>query len=123
MRKFAARSTSPSCVTFEVLEGAEAEYKKRHDEIWPQLVEAIEGSGLKNYSLFRRGTAVIGYVEAYPDAATAFANVAASEYNSKWSEWFTDLIVNQASDRGDMLSFTEVWHLESAILSERELRV
>jgi L-rhamnose mutarotase len=100
------------CFSFELHEGAEAEYKKRHDEIWPELVEVIQEAGLKNYSLFRRGTLVIGYVEAYPDAATAFAKVGASEYNSKWSEWFKDLIVNQADDQGNMMRFTEVWHLE-----------
>lgn len=100
------------CFTFDIYEGAEDEYKKRHDEIWPELVEVIQSAGLKNYSLFRRGTQIIGYVEAHPDAATAFAKVAESEYNSKWSEWFKDLIVNQASDTGKQLSFTEVWHLD-----------
>lgn len=100
------------CFTFELYEGAEGEYKRRHDEIWPELAKAIQESGLKNYSLFRRGTQVIAYVEAHPDGATAFANVAESEFNSKWSEWFKDLIVNQTSDTGQQLSFTEVWHLE-----------
>ena len=100
------------CFTFDLYEGAEAEYKRRHDEIWPELVTVIREAGLKNYSLFRRGTQIIGYVEAYPDAATAFAKVGESEYNSKWSEWFKDLIVNQATDQGGMLSFTEVWHQE-----------
>jgi len=100
------------CFTFELYEGAEEEYKRRHDEIWPELATAIQESGLKNYSLFRRGTQVIAYVEAHPDAATAFAKIAQSEYNGKWSDWFKDLIVNQASDTGKQLSFTEVWHLE-----------
>lgn len=98
------------CFTFDIYEGAEDEYKKRHDEIWPELVEVIRAAGLKNYSLFRRGTQIIGYVEAYPDAATAFAKVGESEFNTKWSEWFKDLIVNQASDTGKMLSYVEVWH-------------
>lgn len=100
------------CFSFELFEGKEAEYKKRHDEIWPELVQAIQDAGLKNYSLFRRGTLVIGYVEAHPNAATAFAKVGASEFNSKWSEWFRDLIVNQADNHGNMLRFTEVWHLD-----------
>ena len=64
------------CFTFEIYEGAEDEYKRRHDEIWPELVELIEESGLKNYTLFRRGTQVIAYVEAHPDLDTAFANIA-----------------------------------------------
>ncbi len=100
------------CFTFELFEGAEAEYEKRHDEIWPELVEAIQEAGLRNYSLFRRGTLVIAYVEAHPDAKTAFSTIGKSEFDRKWSEWFRDLIVNQTDNRGEMLRLTEVWHLD-----------
>jgi len=100
------------CFTFELFEGAEAEYKRRHDEIWPELVEAIQAAGLKNYSLFRRGTQVIGYVEAHPTAAEAFGKVGATEANAKWAEWFQDLIVNLGDNRGELMRFAEVWHLD-----------
>jgi len=100
------------CFKFELFEGAEDEYKKRHDEMRSEFSDAIRHAGLKNYTLFRRGTLVVGYVEAHPDAATAFANLGASELSAKWSEWFRDLIVNQSDDQGRMLNFTEVWHLD-----------
>lgn len=32
--------------------GCEVEYKKRHDEIWPELVELIKNSGVSDYSIF-----------------------------------------------------------------------
>lgn len=48
------------CITFEIYPGTEAEYKKRRDEIWPELVEAIKAAGQSNYSLFRRGKTIIG---------------------------------------------------------------
>lgn len=28
------------------------EYTKRHDEIWPELVEALKGAGISDYSIF-----------------------------------------------------------------------
>ncbi|TCU28952.1 L-rhamnose mutarotase [Rhizobium azibense] len=31
--------------------GMEAEYKKRHDEIWPELVELLHMSGASDYSI------------------------------------------------------------------------
>jgi L-rhamnose mutarotase len=100
------------CFTFELHEGAEAEYQRRHDEIWPELVEVIQASGLRNYTLFRRGTQVIAYVEAHPDVATAFALVGASEHNARWSAWFEDIIVNLTDARGQLLACKEVWHLD-----------
>ena len=32
--------------------GVEAEYKKRHDEIWPELAEALSAAGVRDYSIF-----------------------------------------------------------------------
>ena len=32
--------------------GMEAEYKKRHDEIWPELQELLKQSGISEYSIF-----------------------------------------------------------------------
>lgn len=100
------------CFTFEVYEGQEDEYKRRHDEIWPELVEVIQQAGLKNYSLFRRGTQVVGYVECHPDMATAFGKVGQSEHNARWAEWFTDTIVNLTDGRGNLMVMEEVWHLD-----------
>ena len=32
--------------------GYEAEYKKRHDEIWPELAEELSKAGVSDYSIF-----------------------------------------------------------------------
>jgi L-rhamnose mutarotase len=34
------------------VEGVVAEYKKRHDELWPELAEALRGAGIFDYSIF-----------------------------------------------------------------------
>jgi len=31
--------------------GMEAEYKRRHDEIWPELVELLHEAGISDYSI------------------------------------------------------------------------
>src|SRR5712691_8836433 len=90
------------CFTFEIRPGAEEEYKRRHDEIWPELVEAIRAAGIRNYSLFRRGTRVIAYAECHPDVATAFGKVGATDVNGRWSEWFEDVIVELVDEEGNL---------------------
>jgi L-rhamnose mutarotase len=100
------------CFVFEVFEGKEAEYKKRHDEIWPELVEALKDSGFSNYSLFRRGVQIVAYFEVEPDAKTAFAKLSKYEANARWSEWFRDVIVNLTDNQGNLMEMTEVWHLD-----------
>ena len=100
------------CFTFEIYAGKEAEYQKRHDEIWPELVEAIQEAGLRNYSLFRRGQQIVGYVECHPDVATAFAKLGSSEANARWAVWFEDVIVELVDENGDLFTLAEVWHLD-----------
>nr|WP_315230961.1 L-rhamnose mutarotase [uncultured Albidiferax sp.] len=42
--KFAFRMfLNPGCV---------AEYKKRHDEIWPELVDLLKNAGVSDYSIY-----------------------------------------------------------------------
>ena len=100
------------CFTFEIRPGTENEYKRRHDEIWPELVEAIRDAAFRNYSLFRRGTQVIAYAECHPNVATAFGKVEASDADRRWSEWFEDLIVEAVDSDGNLLRADEVWHLD-----------
>ena len=100
------------CFTFELRPGTEDEYKRRHDEIWPELVAAIKDAGISNYTLFRLGLQVIAYAECEPDVATAFGKVGATEVNARWAAWFEDVIVELTDESGNLFRAEEVWHLD-----------
>lgn len=38
--------------TMKLSPGQEKEYKKRHDEIWPELVQLLKETGIYDYSIF-----------------------------------------------------------------------
>ena len=38
--------------TMKLKPGFEAEYKKRHDEIWPELSKALHDAGVSDFSIF-----------------------------------------------------------------------
>lgn len=38
--------------TMKLKPGFEAEYKKRHDEIWPELSTLLSETGIQDYSIF-----------------------------------------------------------------------
>lgn len=104
------------CFTFEIYDGKVGEYEKRHEEIWPELEDAINASGFQNYTIFRRGLIVVGYMECVPDRATAFAKLGAYEVNAKWSMWFKDIIVNLTDSQGELIELREIWHLKESSL-------
>src|SRR5690606_36798133 len=43
--------------------GNEAIYKQKHDEIWPVLLEFLRRDGVRNYSIYRHGLLLFGYLE------------------------------------------------------------
>lgn len=38
--------------TMQLKRGVAAEYKKRHDEIWPEMLAALREAGVSDYSIF-----------------------------------------------------------------------
>ena len=47
----------------EVRPGYEEEYKKRHDELWPEMKDMLREAGVRNYNIFRHGLTLFGYFE------------------------------------------------------------
>jgi L-rhamnose mutarotase len=75
----------------EVRPGYEEEYKKRHDEIWPEMVEALEEAGIRNYSIFRHGLTLFGYFET-DDLQRTQEYLANDRTNRRWSEWMDPIM-------------------------------
>ena len=43
--------------------GNEAIYKKKHDEIWPEMLALMKRQGVRNYSIYRHGLTLFAYLE------------------------------------------------------------
>jgi L-rhamnose mutarotase len=102
------------CFLMHLVPGAEAEYDRRHDTLWPDMREALVAAGYTNYSLFRRGTEVIGYAECVPDIATVQTKMGAAEVNARWGESFGSVIAPITDENGDLINYPEVWHLDES---------
>jgi len=73
-------------MVFRIKPEMKAEYKKAHDEIWPDMAEAIRQSGIRNYSIyFRKDGALFGYFEC-EDPDKAFAYLGGQEVNARWQK-------------------------------------
>ena len=75
----------------EVRPGYEDEYKKRHDEIWPELAADISAAGLRNYNIFRHGLTLIGYFEC-DDLPAAIKALGESDANRRWGEYMAPIM-------------------------------
>ena len=62
--------------SMRLLPGSEAEYRRRHAAVWPDLLADLRSAGARNYSIFLRGDDLFAYLEVDDFAAftTAMAD-------------------------------------------------
>lgn len=89
------------------------EYERRHQSVWPEMLEALRETGWRNYSLFLRPDGLlVGYLET-DDFAAALRGMAERRVNERWqSEMapFFEALDGRRPDQG-MLRLEEVFHL------------
>jgi L-rhamnose mutarotase len=90
-----------------------AEYRRRHADVWPEMLDALCAAGWSNYSLFLTDDGlVVGYLET-DDYAAALARMAGTAVNGRWqadmAPYFADL-AGQHPDQG-FRRIDEIFHL------------
>ena len=91
-----------------------AEYKKAHDEIWPDMAKAIRKSGIRNYSIFfRKDGTLFAYLES-KDPIESFEFLAKQEVNGRWQKAMDKYFVkeNSAILGPEMEEIEEVFHID-----------
>lgn len=74
------------CFLLQVKKEKLAEYKKAHENVWPEMLAALRKHGWHNYSLFLTDEGLlIGYVET-PDFRKAVAGMQDEEVNTRWQK-------------------------------------
>ena len=61
------------------------EYKKTHSDVWPEVLEKISESKIKNYSIFSQGDRLFGFFEYHGDNFEEDMNK--MKENEKFKEW------------------------------------
>lgn len=87
-------------------ENMQEEYKKRHDQIWPEMLEVLDKAGIKNYSIWNLGHDLFAYYEVedldYSDRVQA-----ESEIVAKWNVYMQDLLESRVDDDGNVSPLKE----------------
>ena len=97
--------------TMRLQPGGLAEYKRNHDEIWPELVAEIERQGIAQITIFENDPVLFLYSEIKDEEA--WDRLWASEIHDKWGEVMNPLM--EFGDDGivDSSEVREVFHLET----------
>jgi len=89
------------------------EYTARHREVWPEMLDALQTAGWRNYSLFLHGDGLlVGYLET-DDFAAAQAAMEVTDVNARWQAEmapFFELGDGERPDTG-LERLTEIFHV------------
>jgi L-rhamnose mutarotase len=92
--------------------GAEAEYRRRHADVWPEMLEALRAAGAHNYSIYIHGNDLIGVLDV-EDFDRFRQMMDASPVNALWQADMAKLI-DPCTDpqTGFHQRLEEVFHLD-----------
>ncbi|WP_405151868.1 L-rhamnose mutarotase [Sphaerisporangium sp. NBC_01403] len=102
------------CFLLKVRPGRLGEYRRRHEAVWPEMLDALRAAGWRNYSLFlREDGLLVGYLET-PDFDAALAAMALTGVNARWQAEMAPFFEELDGSRPDegMFTLDEVFHLD-----------
>jgi len=92
--------------------GFEQEYKKRHDEIWPELEKTIRDAGIYDYSIYLdEETLTLFAFQKLTDDNTA-EQLPAKPIMRKWWDYMADLMDVKADNSPVSIPLKEVFHMD-----------
>ena len=91
--------------------GCEAEYIRRHDEIWPDLVILLKDAGISNYSIHldRETNVLFGYLERRDDHA--METLPDHPVMQRWWAHMGDIMRTNADGSPVAVALTETFYM------------
>lgn len=95
----------------QLFPGKAAEYKKRHDKIWPELVELLKGKGIRDYSIFldEKDGSLFGVLEV--DDALSLDALPQEPVMQRWWQYMKDIMASNPDGSPVSIPLQDVFYL------------
>lgn len=92
--------------------GMQAEYRKRHDEIWPELVELLHRAGVSNYDIWldEETNALFGILTRTDDHG--MARLPLDPVMQRWWAHMADIMATNPDKSPVDVTLTRVFHMD-----------
>ena len=91
--------------------GAEEEYIKRHNPIWPELEQVLKDHGISNYSIFFEAETHQLFAYAEIEDEDQWAAIASTEVCQKWWKHMAEIMPSHTDCSPMSTPLREVFHL------------
>jgi L-rhamnose mutarotase len=95
----------------QLFRGFEEEYKKRHNELWPELQELLKSAGVSDYSIFLDETTnnLFGVLTA--EDPKALDDLPAQSVMQRWWKYMADIMETNPDHSPVSVPLKEVFYL------------
>jgi L-rhamnose mutarotase len=90
------------------------EYKRRHEQPWSELLDAIGDAGVSGFSIFDAGHGTL-FLYSEVDDATAWEHAWATPVHERWGEEMAPLIAVDERGAPRVATLPEIFHFSRAI--------
>ena len=95
----------------QLLPGFEAEYEKRHDKIWPELVTLLKEAGVEDYSIFLHPETLQLFATLKRPANHSMDALPEQAVMKKWWAYMGDIMEHNNDNSPVSQSLNKVFHL------------
>ena len=92
--------------------GYKAEYKKRHDEIWPDLKKELKEAGTVEYSIFLDAETLRLFAFQKLKDENSVGDLPDKAIMKKWWEYMADIMETNTDYSPVVTNLIEVFHME-----------
>jgi len=100
-----------SAFRMQLKPGNEIEYKKRHDEIWPELAVLLKNAGIKEYYIFLDEVTLALFAFQKLGSNDQTAGLASLPIMKKWWDYMADLMEVNNDNSPKTVACPEVFRL------------
>lgn len=91
-----------------------AEYRKAHDEIWPEILQGLKDAGCKEMTIYLRGNLM--FLFALIENIEEFGRIRGKDpFYHKWAAYMDELLEApyDDSEEGAFAGMEEIWRFEA----------
>jgi L-rhamnose mutarotase len=105
-------SITRSGFKMKLLPGYREEYKRRHAEIWPDLVRLLKNEGIANYSIFLDEETDTLFAYQEQSGRSSSQDLGSTEIVKKWWKYMADIMETNPDNSPVTFPLSSVFYME-----------
>lgn len=98
--------------TMKLKPGNEAEYRRRHDEIWPELARELASRGVRDYSIFLDRESLTLFAFQRVTEPNELDELPKTDIMRRWWDYMADLMEVNPDNSPVVTELVEVFHAD-----------